>query len=1044
MTKNSNKQLGKDYFISFKKSLPFSHYIKSSLLPLFLLGGFPHVTAAPVSKPVPDVLRTLTVTGVVKDTNNQPVIGASIVESGTTHGTITNVNGEYTLKVSSHSSLRISSIGYETKTIKVGDNNKLNVILSDSHQNLSELVVVGYGVQKKSDLTGAVSSVSISDLQSNTAASVGNLLGGTIPGVQVTATSGQPGGNFSIRVRGGSSVQGGNEPLYVIDGFPVYEESITAGAVSGATSNPLSYLNPNDIESVNILKDASATAIYGSRGANGVVIITTKKGTAGRKASVTYQGNVGFQSLRKKIDVLDAHDFAILRNDALYDTYPEKGKYQYLNAQEIASLGKGTNWQDEAFQTAFMHSHQLTIAGGSERTHYVISGNYFAQDGIITNTDFKRFSSRINLDSRISERITVGINVTGTRTTSRLAPNGIVTALLLMPPTATVYDKDGKYTLRNPFENIFSNPIASLHEQLNKTRSYKVLSTAFGEYAITKGLKVKVLLGTTINNTKEYSYIPSTIYEGVAKGGIASLGTVDVNSWVNENTLTYNVDFSEGHHLDALLGFTQQETNEELVRTGSSGFVSDDLAYNNLQGGSVTTTPYSYAAKNAMLSYLGRVNYNYAGKYYLTLSFRRDGSSRFGRDNKWGTFPSAGFSWHISRENFFNSLSSLFSNLKLRLSYGKTGNQEIGNYQALATLTATNYIFGDKQAVGYKADRIANSRLGWETTHQFDAGIDIGLFNERLTLTLDAYWKKTNDLLLNVEIPWTSGFSSSLQNYGSISNKGLEVALHSKNFIKDFQWTTDFNISFNRNKVLSLGNGTESYISGNYLVKVGEPLGSFYGAITDGILQTGEEKTKGVFTGSGTPKAGDRLYKDINNDGLFSSASDRAIIGHAQPDFIIGLNNTLSYKNFDLNFFFQASVGNKILNANRQALELFSGQQNAASSALDRWTPEHISTSIPRAKLDPAPVFSDRYVEDGSFVKLKSASLGYTFPKQIIHSLGISNLKIFISGTNLLTFTKYSGFDPEVTSLDNTVSQGYDKGIYPVSRTYNFGIIINF
>jgi len=463
-----------------------------------------------------------------------------------------------------------------------------------------------------------------------------------------------------------------------------------------------------------------------------------------------------------------------------------------------------------------------------------------------------------------------------------------------------------------------------------------------------------------------------------------------------------------------------------------------------LQGGSVITTPYSYASKNALISYLGRVNYNFDHKYFLTASVRQDGSSRFGKNNKWGTFPSAGASWYTSNEEFFKPLLSIVNDLKVRLSYGKTGNQEIGNYQSFSTLSTTKYLIGNALVTGFTPDRISNDYLGWETTYQFDGGIDVSLLKDRITLTVDAYRKKTVDLLLNVELPWTTGQATSLQNYGSVENKGLEFTLNTQNLIGKFKWNTNLNISFNRNKVLSLGGSATSYVSGNYIVKVGEALGTYYGCVIDGVLQTGEESTKGAYTGNATPKAGDRLYKDISGDKTFTSAADRDIIGHAQPDFIFGFNNNFEFKGFDLSLLFQGAVGNEILNGNRQSLELFSGQQNAAISALDRWTSTNTSKLIPRAKLDPAPVFSNRYIEDGSFIRLKTASLGYTFPKKVIKALKLSNIKIYISGSNLLTWTKYTGFDPEVTSGDNTVSQGTDSGIYPVSRSYNAGINITF
>ncbi|MBL7859348.1 MAG: TonB-dependent receptor [Cyclobacteriaceae bacterium] len=984
------------------------------------------------------------VKGLIKDESGQPLPGATISLKGTSAYAITDVEGKFTIAATKELpfTLQVNSVGYKTQEIEIYElsGEPAEVFLKNDNI-LDEIVVVGYGTQKKSELTGAISSVPEAVLK-QPISSIDRALQGAIAGVQVTQTSGQPGGGVSIRIRGGSSIQGGNEPLYVIDGFPVYNAASTSGAISGATINPLSSINPSDIESIDILKDASATAIYGSRGANGVIIITTKKGKADQ-TSINYEATYGVQTLRKKIDLLNAKQFASLRNDALFDSNPAGGQFQYLTQEEIDQLGSGTDWQDEAFQSAPTQNHQLSLSGGSGKTRYAVSGSYFNQDGIIKNTDFERLSTRINLDSRPTERLNVGLSLTASNTKANVAPSGIVSALLTMPPTATVYEEDGSYTLRNPFENIFSNPIASLNEQINKTSTNRVLGTVFGEYALLDGLTFKVLLGTDINTSKEDNYIPSTIFEGATNQGSASTGFVNSSSWLNENTLNYTKDFGK-HSINAVAGFTQQEYTRDIVRTGATNFVTDDVTYNSLQDGAVTTRPYSNNTKWALLSYLGRVNYNFNKTYFLTASLRSDGSSRFGKNNKWGYFPSAAVSWKVSNEDFFRPASRIVTNLKLRASYGATGNQEIGEYQSLATLRSLTYLFGGALVTGFTPNGISNSDLGWETTNQFDAGIDLGILNNRIGITVDAYYKKTKDLLLNVEIPWTSGQATSLQNFGSVENRGLELGINTINLEGKVNWNTSINFSLNRNKVVSIGGFSDSYISGNYIVKVGEPLGTFFGTVTNGILQTGEEATLGAYTGNATPKAGDRLYKDISGDDKFTTALDRTIIGNAQPDFIFGFTNNLTWKGFDLSIFFQGIIGNQILNGNKQTLELFNGQQNASTSALDRWTPTNPSTTIPRAKLDPAPVFSDRLIEDGSFIRLKGLTLGFTLPKPLVERARLTNLRVFIIGQNLLTWTKYTGFDPEITSGNNTVSQGTDAGIYPVSRTISGGLSVTF
>lgn len=1023
--------------ITFNNALIFSNKLRSLGLGAMLF-IIPILSFAQETHPI---INAALSGKVIDAQTKEPLPGVLLQLEGVTHSVVTDIDGRFNFVTGQKLPFRIivSYIGYKKQKV-IAEKTPITIELVPDLKELGEVVVVGYGSQRRSDLTGSISSVS-TDALKQPVSSIDQALKGAASGVQVTQTSGQPGGGVSIRIRGGASIQGGNEPLYVIDGFPIYNSSATTGVLSGTATNPLAGINPADIESVDILKDASATAIYGSRGANGVVIITTKKGKADR-SNITYQASFGTQEIQKTIDVLGAKDFAILRNEVLYDTNPTLGKFQYLPQSEIDLLGEGTNWQDAAFRKAPTQNHQLTISGGSQKVQYLLSGNYFDQDGIIRNTDFSRLGFRANVDANPSNSFKVSANLTISKSDADVAPSGIINSLLIMPPTATIYEADGSYTLRNPFENIFANPIATLNETINKSTSNKLLGTAFGEYSIINDLKVKVLFGADVNNQKEKYYVPSTIYEGSSVGGSASIGTLNYYSWLNENTVSYNKTFGK-HHVDAIVGFTQQEATNESLTAGAQQFVSDDLTYNSLQSGSTLVRPNSDTYSWVLHSYLARINYNYNNLYYFTSSLRRDGSSRFGANNKWGNFPSVAASWRISGEPFFKPLLNTVSDLKLRASFGTTGNLEIGQYQSLSTLYNLVYLFGGNILTGFAPSRVANENLGWETTYQYDSGIDASFFNSRLQVSLDAYYKKTTDLLLNVEIPWTTGYTSSLQNYGSVENKGLELGIRTKNFIGDFSWDTDFNISFNRNKVLTIGNGASSYVSGNYVIQVGQPLGTFYGTVTDGILQTGEEATKGKYTGNATPKAGDRLYKDVSGDDTFTTAADRTIIGNAQPDFIFGLSNNFSYRGFDLSVFIQGSYGNQIINTNRQNLEMFTGQQNASATALERWTPTNPSTTIPRAKLDPAPIFSDRFVEDGSFLRLKNVNLGYTLPKPLTDKVKLGSVYVFVSGQNLLTWTKYTGFDPEVTSGSN-VSPGTDSGIYPISRTVNAGLRVTF
>lgn len=979
---------------------------------------------------------------VIDQVTNQPIPGVNIQIKGTTHTALTDLDGKFYFQTGQKFPyiLIVSYIGYITAE-HTATTDFVQISLKEDRKELDELVIIGYGSTTKKDYTGAAETVSSTALKA-TQRTLESSLQGSVAGVNVTQTSGQPGAGLSIRIRGGSSIQGGNEPLYVIDGFPLYNSDVTSGVLSGTPTNPLSSINPSDIESITVLKDASSTAIYGSRGANGVVIITTKKGSASAM-TVNYDFTIGQQEVRNKVDVLDAKGFARLRNAALYDTNPALGPNQYLSDAQIAALGKGVDWQEEAFQKGLVQNHQLSISGGNNQTRYAVSGNYYNQEGIIKNTGFERLSGRVNLTSKISSKARIGLNLTIAETKAKVAPTGLITSLLSMPPTATIYEPDGSYTLRNPFENIFANPIATLNERKNESITDRVLGTIYGEYDILKNLVFKVSFGTDLIFNKEKSYLPSTIYEGLITNGEGRIGTADSRTWLNENTLTYSKVFGEKHSLNVLAGYTQQHSTKEFVTAGSQQYVNDVTYYYSLQSGNVALMPSSGESTWALNSYLSRVNYNYNSKYFLTASLRADGSSRFGQNNKWGYFPSFAAAWQISNENFFTPVKDVINSLKIRTSYGATGNQEIGEYQSLSTLSSVKYLFGDQIYTGFTPTRISNDDLGWELTNQFDAGVDVGFFDDKLNLTVDVYRKTTKDLLLAVQIPYTTGFTSSLQNFGSVRNQGIELGINTALGNTAFSWTSNFNIAFNDNKILALGNDAEFYTFGNYILKTGGSLGTFYGAVTDGILQTADIATKGAYTGNATPKAGDRLYKDINGDGAFTTAADRTSIGDAQPDFIFGFTNTFTYRGFELSALINGSVGNKILNGNAQALELYNGQQNASTSALDAWTPTNPSTTTPRAKLDPAPVFSDRFVEDGSFVRIKNITFSYNLPKKVSEKLLLTSVKFRVVGENLFTFTKYTGFDPEVTN-GTTISPGTDTGIYPASKTISGGLIVTF
>lgn len=1018
---------------TFAKKIAF--FYPSALVVLFVCIQFQGQAQNPV-------INTVLKGSVTDVETNLPLVGVSVQIKGITNGTTTDSTGAFKLLTAQKIPLTLSVnyVGYENKEVLVTDDN-VRIQLKESVNHLQDVVAVGYGTQKRSDLTGAVASIPKQALKQQVS-SFERFLQGSVSGVQVTQVSGQPGSPVSIRIRGGNSITAGNEPLYVIDGFPIYNSNAdaSAGVASGPGINALAALNSSDIESIDILKDASATAIYGSRGANGVVVITTKKGKSGSN-SISYDGSYGFQQVSKKVDVLtDGQQWGLLKNDARVNA----GKSAYYSEAQIDSLaGTGTDWQSPAFRNAPMQNHQLTFLGGDNTTHYAISGNYFKQDGILLNTDFQRFSGRISVDRQVFPNFKVGANVTASKTESQIADNNIVSSLLLMPPTVPIKDANGNYTYQSAFETPLGNPIATLLYITNQSNTNRTIGNIYGEYKFLDGFVAKVSIGGDIIDNKENRYVPSTIYMGANTNstGTASVGTKTVTTWLNENTLNYSKSFAERHSINALAGFTQQSYRSEWVTAGSQSFSNELLDYNNLAGGTIYTQPTSGSGEWALASFLARFNYSLDNKYLFTVSGRADGSSRFGGDHRWGYFPSAAFAWNAGKESFLN-LPDAINNLKLRVSAGITGNQEIGIYQSLATLVPTNYYFGSTTVVGYSPNRIANPGLGWETTTQYDAGIDIALF-KRFTITMDAYYKKTTDLLLNVPMPYTTGQSTSLQNYGTVENKGLEISITSQNTSGEFNWNTNLVLSFNKNKVLSLGNGVENIISGVSIAQVGEPLGSFYGFKTNGIFQTSDDISKlPVYLTKNKP--GDQRYVDKDGDNIISTTGDRYVIGNAQPKLLGGLTNNFQYKNFDLTLLLQGSYGNKIFNQNMQQLEILSGQQNASVTALDRWTPENPGNVIPRAYEDPAAVASNRYVEDASYLRIKNLAIGYSF-RIAPQSFKNTRLRIYCSAQNLYTWTQYSGYDPEVSrNGQNTLTQGIDYSVYPNARLFTGGINLSF
>src|ERR1035437_4631236 len=842
---------------------------------------------------------------VFEENSKATIIGAAVKIKGQKVGTVSDVNGNFSLNVKSLPvTLVVSNTGYKNQEIDVYEAEPTAIYLAEDQNRLSTVVVVGYGTQKRSEVTGSIASVSTGSLKQTPVSSFENALGGKAAGVNVIQTSGQPGAAVSIRIRGGNSINGNNEPLYVIDGFPVYNENANAdaGSVSGASINALASLNPSDIESIDVLKDASATAIYGARGSNGVVQITTKKGKAG-KTQISYETYFGVQQLGRKIPLLNAQQFGQLRNDAIQtsnDVVTKTGsgviKPLYYSAAQLDSLGSvTTDWQSAAFRDAPVQNHQISITGGDDKTHFAITGNYFKQDGILLNSDFERYSSRLNLDRKISDKFKVGENITLSQTSANEAPTGIVNTILAVRPDFPIYNADGSFTYKQPGEAALGNPIATLVNQTNLSKTFRLIGNLYGEYIVFPGLTAKVTFGLDKINNNQSRYVPSTLSEGNGIG-YAYRGTKSTTTWSNENTLNYVKQIKE-NSFNLLAGFSQEKTQIWGFNAANSGFSNDILLDNSLGAGTTVLTPSSRNTLSTLESFFGRFRYSLKEKYTFEATARADGSSRFGKNNKWGYFPSAAVSWDLAKENFLKN-SKLVSNAKVRLSVGQTGNQEIGLYNSQALLGYYSYIVGDKLVAGYAPTGIANPDLTWETTTQYDAGFDFGFFNNRISLVIDAYYKKTSNLLLNVTLPATSGQLTGLENDGTVENKGLEITLNTENVsTKSFTWNTNLNFSLNRNKILSLGDGVD-YINnyntdGTFISKVGQPVGSFYVLLADGVAQATDDLNNNP-TNKTPTIPGYQKYKDINHDGKISIANDRVIVGSAQPKFSFGITNTLS------------------------------------------------------------------------------------------------------------------------------------------------------
>ena len=994
--------------------------------------------------------------GTVVDESKQPVIGANIVVEGTTNGTITDLDGNFSLQVPENAELRVSYIGYLDQKVKVGKNTALHIILKEDAQALDEVIVVGYGTMKKSDITGSVASVRLDDLKEGASTSVDQMLLGKSAGVNVVQSSGEPGGGFSVNIRGASSINGGVSPLYVIDGVPidnsrpVSQGSIVGFSDSRSPRNPMSSINPADIESLEILKDASATAIYGSRGANGVILITTKSGKA-EKMKVSYSGSIGIQSPSNKLNILSAADYKRVLNEII----DAGGDSEANRVGDIANGGIGTDWQNEVTQNnAITHEHQLSFSGGNSKTFYYTSFNYVNQEGIVKNTSFERLGARLNLKSDINDKLKIGMNVTGTYMKDHFVANGfgvnenagVMYTAYNYDPTIAVKDEEGNYAL-SPILTL-DNPVALDEGMTSYSDSYRFLASAFGEYYITKDLFLRLNLGTDFMNESRKNFVSSLTQQGGYYGGIGSNQNSEKSNYIVEGTANYSKTIKK-HSFGALAGISYQRYVTSYLNNRAADFPNESLGAENLNlGNQETFRMQNSVTGNRLASYIGRANYSYDDRYLATVTFRADGSSRFGKNNKFGYFPSAALAWRISNESFLKGVDQLTS-LKLRLGWGRTGNQEIGDYPALSTYqSAGSAIWDGKQVVGTGPAKIPNPDLKWETTDQTNLGLDFGVFNNRINGGIDYFWKKTTDMLLQLPVPQSTGYNSILSNIGRIDNKGLEIFLNTVNIdTRNFKWESNITFTSMRNKVKDLGGIDEIIIGAGYthveqvaIRKPGLPLNSYYGWEVAGVWQKDDDfsKMKEDY------KPGDLKYVDQNNDGVINDA-DRVVLGDSFPDFQWSFGNTFTYKNFDLYVFFEGVQGVDMLNGNLidSYFPINFRRNKFAEPYLNRWTPENPTNEYP-SFVDPLKqgrkVVNSRTLSDASYVRLKTIRLSYTLPK--FNSL-IQSLQLYVTAENLITITDYVGLDPAINPNSNSNFR-MDFNAYPSARTFIFGAKIDF
>ena len=1024
-----------------------------------------------VTEPVQQKRR---VTGNVVDEKGETVIGANIIEVGTTNGTVTDIDGNFVLEVENNATIKVTYIGYLEQEVATSNQASFNIKLVEDNQALDELVVVGYGVMRKKDLTGSVAQLGNDSFKDLTVSHATEAMAGKLAGVQIQQVGGQPGQSATIRVRGAGSITASSSPLYVVDGYPLGVQN-------------LNMINPNDIESIEVLKDASAAAIYGSRAANGVVLITTKSGKEGG-TRVSLDMSWGMQDVTRRMDLMDAQEFSEFSREAFNNNYldhfpnasandpvsgrPTGYRYRYPSVYDdssfMESVGSGTDWQNEIFRTSPLQNYQLTVSGGNEKSKFLFSLGYYDQEGIIINSNYKRYSARAKIDSQINSWLKAGINIAPSYNNSNKsiqghwASDGVVNSALATSPIVPVRNKDNTWASQSMYAVASDgltgvpNAVALTHIRDFDT-NLSLFTNGYVELKPLKNLIVKSTIGADIREYRNEYFRPSTIPNN---GNIAPLPSTERRAretsyeslnWLNENTVTYLGSWDK-HELDILGGITAQKNVYRYTQATGSDFPNDKIqTINNATVKSSTSSRSSWT----LLSYLARINYRYNDKYYFTGSIRADGSSRFGSNNRYGYFPSASVAWRISQEDFMKDIDWM-TDFKIRSSYGITGNNNIGDYAAIGIMQNANYVLGSNSGNivnGASKRSFSNQNLTWEKTRQADIGIDMSAFNNRLSFSFDFYNRLTTDLLMNVDIPTITGFSNAMQNIGKMQNNGAEITISGVPFnSKNFGWNISSNLSVNKNKVLALGpTGDPVFGDGGagttHITMIGKPIGSFYGYKAIGVFMT-EDELKNYPHFSDT-QVGDMRFEDVNGDNKID-ADDRTIIGNNMPDFTWGLTNSFNFGAFDANFSLQGVVGNEVLHLGRRFYTQGEGNQNQLREMLNRW--QSIENpgngQIPRANSQPTGqnnAISTRWVEDGSFLRLNNLSIGYSLNTSLLNKLSLQQARIYITAQNLFTITNYSGFNPETSFReDNATAPGTDYGMYPLSRTYTLGINLTF